>query len=115
MEFQEYKFDKVLGFIINNLSGSSMKLFLAAAILGLASAQTFEELEICINERCPAEAKKCDDNCKTKLKNCSVKCGLKVDQVCWGGCVGLFGPATNVALCAANKGCLNNSLDEENG
>lgn len=92
-----------------------MKLFFAAAILGLASAQTFEDVEKCIYEKCPTEASKCDATCNAKLRSCADRCGLKLNQTCWAGCVGLFGATTNVALCAANKGCLAAALDEENG
>lgn len=84
-----------------------MKFLLSAAVLfGVASAQNFDDVKKCIYERCPDQAAKCDAKCEAKLETCANKCGLKVDQVCWSGCVGLFGPATNAALCAANKGCL---------
>lgn len=88
-----------------------MKLILPLlGLLGLVSAQTpFDKVKQCIYERCPSQAAKCDAACEKKLEQCADKCGIKVDQVCWGGCVGLFGPATNVALCAANQGCLASS------
>lgn len=78
------------------------------ALIGAASAAPdFETVKACIYERCPTQASKCDKSCEAKLEKCADKCGIKVDQVCWGGCVGLFGATTNVALCAANQGCLN--------
>lgn len=85
-----------------------MKLTIAVlGLVGYATAQSdFDQVKKCIYERCPDQASKCNASCEDKLEKCANKCGLKVDQVCWGGCVGLFGPATNVALCAANKGCL---------
>lgn len=90
-----------------------MKLLIPVALVGLVSAQTFDDVQKCIYERCPTEASKCDATCEAKLRKCADKCGLKVNQTCWGGCVGLFGPATNVALCAANKGCLAASEEAE--
>lgn len=83
-----------------------MKLLVALAAVGLVSAQTFDDVKKCIYKECPDQAAKCDDKCEAKLEKCADKCGLKVNQTCWGACVGLFGPATNVALCAANKVCL---------
>jgi hypothetical protein len=90
-----------------------MKLLIPLlGLFGLVSAQSdFEKVKKCIYERCPSQAAKCDPACEAKLEKCADKCGIKVDQVCWGGCVGLFGPATNVALCAANQGCLSSSSD----
>lgn len=89
-----------------------MKFLLpVVGLLGFASAQTFDDVKKCIYEKCPDQASKCDATCEAKLEKCANKCGLKVDQACWGGCVGLFGPATNVALCAANKGCLSAKTD----
>lgn len=99
--------------MINYLS-RTMKFILSTAVLtGVAVAQSdFDKVKKCIYERCPDQAAKCDANCEAKLEKCANKCGLKVDQACWGGCVGLFGPTTNVALCAANKGCLAASFEE---
>ncbi len=77
-----------------------------ALLATTANTQDFNTVKQCIYERCPDQAAKCNASCEATLEKCANKCGLKVDQVCWGGCVGLFGPTTNVALCAANKGCL---------
>jgi hypothetical protein len=89
-----------------------MKFILpVVALVGVASAQTYDDVQKCIYERCPTESAKCDAKCEDKLRKCADKCGLQVNQTCWGGCVGLFGPATNVALCAANKGCLSSAFD----
>ncbi len=91
-----------------------MKFLLpVVGLAALASAQTFDDVKKCIYAKCPDQAAKCDAKCEAKLETCANKCGLKVDQVCWGGCVGLFGPTTNVALCAANKGCLAPSEEVE--
>lgn len=80
-----------------------MKVILLAVILAFAFAQSPELVE-CIESRCPDAYKKClaATGCEDKVKRCAEKCGEVYDFSCWSGCVGLFGKATNVCVCAVN-------------
>ena len=84
-----------------------MKAILIVLILAIAYAQS-PELEACIKEKCPDQYQKCHDDgvCEEKVKKCAEKCGEVYDFGCWSGCVGLFGKATNVCICAVNEKCI---------
>lgn len=92
-----------------------MKLLLSLAVLlGLTNTK-YEELKLCIEERCPSQYDDCMDSsdCEEKLEKCADKCGLKVNLFCWSGCVGFSGPASAAALCANSQGCIDNSVSWE--
>lgn len=40
------------------------------------------------------------------MDKCADKCGTQVNKLCWTTCIGLPGAAANLAVCAANVGCV---------
>ena len=45
-----------------------MKFLLpVVGLVGLASAQTFDDVKKCIYAKCPTQASKCDASCEAKL------------------------------------------------
>ncbi len=62
------------------------------------------DLKSCIQEKCPDQFAKCEDQsgCEDKLWKCEDKCGAKVDILCWTFCLGGPGVPANVAICAVN-------------
>lgn len=51
-------------------------IILAILLIALINAQTFEELEQCLSDRCNDQytACKAKDNCEDNLKKCAAKC-----------------------------------------
>jgi hypothetical protein len=98
------------------------KIILFVALVALISAFNLvqnvgisDKLAQCGKEKCPTQYSKCESTagCADKIDNCANKCGEKVNQICWTGCVGITGPASALALCVANAGCLNNGFEAE--
>ena len=87
-------------------------MVLLVAAVAAVNPDDITRLKGCINEKCPSEYSKClgKSGCEDKLESCAYKCDIKVDTLCWGGCLGIFNTvAINACTCAVNQGCLDNS------
>jgi hypothetical protein len=72
------------------------------ALLGLATAEPIDDLIACVEVRCPDQYAKCKANasCESKLRSGADKCGLVVNQICWGSVIMFNNPAIAVCNCA---------------
>ena len=66
-----------------------------------------DDMKVCMSEKCHDLYDQClkKSGCEAKIEKCANKCGVKVDQLCWGGCIGLFSgpPYLDLLTCGANN------------
>ena len=76
-----------------------------------------DDMKVCMSEQCNDLYTQCQkkSGCEAKIEKCADKCGIKVNQLCWGSCIGLLSgpPYLDLLTCAANH-CMDKSESEIN-
>lgn len=64
-------------------------LIILAFLLACTLCKTFEEMEVCLADKCPDKyaACKADPDCEPELRRCADNCGIKVNALCYTFCV----------------------------